>query len=102
MADVFSCLSLTLLITFLLFILSCQILLIPDTVKLAFATFVPRNVDMPKAISSPVTSFDLSTKPKLNHLTFHIQEYSIPGKNVSTPIYPLYDKNRNVIWVGIL
>jgi copper transport protein len=99
MGDVFCCFSLTLLITFLLFILSCQILLIPGSVKLAFATFVPTNVDMPKAISSPFTSFDLPTKPKLSQLTFHVQEYSIP-RNDSAPLYPIYDKNRNVIWVG--
>jgi copper transport protein len=55
--------------------------------------------DMPKAVSSPAASFDLLTKPKLNQLTFHVQEYSIPVNN-SAPLYPLYDKNRNVIWVG--
>jgi copper transport protein len=94
----FRCLSLTPL-TFLLFILCCVILLNPITVKSGFATFVSRAPDMPKATSSPAASFDLLTKPKLNQLTFHIQEYSIPP-NDSAPLYPLYDKNRNVIWVG--
>ena len=74
--------------------------MIPNTVKSGFATFVLGNVDMPKVVSSPVTSFDLLTKPKLSQLTFRIQEYSIPGNNDSIPLYPLYDKNRNVIWVG--
>jgi copper transport protein len=54
---------------------------------------------MSKAVSSPAASFDLHTKPKLSQITFHIQEYSIPV-NVSAPLYPLYDNNRNVIWVG--
>jgi copper transport protein len=94
----FSGLSLT-PVTFVLFILSCVILLIPSTVKSGFATFVPGVDDMPKAANSPAASFDLLTKPKLSQLTFHIQEYSIPV-NDSAPLYPLYDKNRNVIWVG--
>jgi copper transport protein len=95
---IFNGLSLTRL-TFLLFILSCIILLIPSTVKSGFATFVPGVADIPKAVSSPAASFDLLTKPKLSQLTFHIQEYSIPVNN-SAPLYPIYDKNRNVIWVG--
>ena len=98
MGVMFSRLSLTLL-TFLLFILSCVILLIPSTVKSGFATFVPEAADMPKAANSPAASFDLLAKPKLSQLTFHIREYSIPVNN-SAPLYPLYDKNRNVIWVG--
>jgi len=94
----FSGLSLT-PVTFLLFILSCVFLVIPSTVKSGFATFVPGVADMPKAVSSAAASFHLLTKPKLSQLTFHIQEYSIPV-NDSAPLYPLYDKNRNVIWVG--
>ena len=54
---------------------------------------------MSKAVSSPAASLDLLTKPKLSQLTFNIQEHSIPV-NDSAPLYPLYDKNRNVIWVG--
>jgi copper transport protein len=100
MRAIISGLSLPHVIMFLLFIiLSCLIVLIPNTAKFAFATFVLGNVDMPKAVSSPATSFDLLTKPKLTQLKFHIQEYSIPV-NDSTPLYLLFDKNRNVIWVG--
>jgi copper transport protein len=84
---------------FLLFILSCVILLIPSTVKSGFATFVPGVADMPKAANSPASFFDLLAKPKLTQLTFHIQEYNIPV-NDSAPLYPLYDNKRNVIWVG--
>ena len=84
---------------FLLFILSCVILLIPSTVIPGFATFVSRAADMPKAANSSAASFDLLTKPKLSRLAFHIQEYSIPVNN-SAPLYPLYDKNRNVMWIG--
>jgi streptogramin lyase len=54
---------------------------------------------MPKAANSSAASFDLLTKPKLSQLAFHIQEYSIPV-NDSAPLYPLYDKNRNVMWIG--
>lgn len=96
---IFSGLSLPPAMFLLIIILSCVILVIPNTLKSGFATFVPGVADMPKAVSSPATSFDLLTKPKLTQLKFHIQEYSIPVNN-STPLYPLYDKNRNVIWVG--
>lgn len=82
----------------LLIILSCLILLIPNTVKSGFATFVPGNVNMSKVVSSPITPHDL--KPKLSQLTYYIQEYTIPGNNDSITLYPLYDKNRNVIWIG--
>jgi copper transport protein len=100
MRTIFSNLSLPPSVMFLLFIiLPCLILLIPNTVKSGFATFVLGNIGIPKVVSSPVISFDL-LKPKLSQLTFHIQEYSIPGNNDRLPLYPLYDKNRNLIWVG--
>jgi copper transport protein len=100
MGAIFSGLSLLPATMFLLFIiLSYLILVIPNTVKLGFATFVPGARDMPKAVTSPATSFDLLARPKLTQLTFHIQEYNIP-MNDSVPLYTLYDKNRNVIWVG--
>jgi len=80
--------------TFLLIIIiSCLILLNPNTVKSGFT------VNMSKVISSPIIPPDL-IKPKLSQLTYHIQEYTIPGNNDSIPLYPLYDKNRNVIWIG--
>ena len=84
---------------FLLFIISCVILLIPSTEISGFATFVPHAADMPKAANSSAASFDLLTKSKLSQLAFHIQEYSIPV-NDSAPLYSLYDKNRNVMWIG--
>src|ERR1700680_1841686 len=49
---------------------------------------------------SPTSAFALSESPKLGQLVFHIQEFTIPGNNDSIPLYPLYDKNRNAIWVG--
>jgi len=52
------------------------------------------------SVLSPASDSALATSPKLSQLTFHIQEYSIPGNNDSIPLYPLYDKNLNVIWVG--
>jgi copper transport protein len=76
-----------------------MILLILSCVKSGLATLVPGVDDMSKAVISPAASFDLHNKPKLSQIIFHIQEYSIP-MNVSEPLYPLYDNNRNVIWVG--
>lgn len=46
-----------------------------------------------------VTNYDLFVKPKLDQLNFNIQEYKIPQNN-SQPLYPLYDKSTNAIWVG--
>ncbi|HEY7078274.1 MAG TPA: SMP-30/gluconolactonase/LRE family protein [Nitrososphaeraceae archaeon] len=48
---------------------------------------------------TPLSAYALSTVPKLNQLNFHIQEFNIPGNN-SIPLFALYDKSRNVIWVG--
>jgi copper transport protein len=50
-----------------------------------------------------ITSYDLLVKPKLSQLTFNVQEFKISNTNSTTtaqPLYPLYDKSRNVIWVG--
>src|SRR5689334_9013642 len=46
------------------------------------------------------SAFASSATPKLSNMIFHIQEFIIPGNNDSIPLYPLYDKNRNVIWTG--
>ncbi len=42
---------------------------------------------------------DLLVKPKLDSLTTNIKEFKTSGNN-SLPLYPVYDNNRNVIWVG--
>jgi len=42
---------------------------------------------------------DLLVKPKLDGLTVSIKEFKMPDNN-SLPFYPVYDNNRNVIWVG--
>src|SRR5919198_1305136 len=49
-----------------------------------------------------ITCYDLLVKPKLSQLTFNVQEFKISNTNSTTaqPLYPLYDKSRNVIWVG--
>jgi copper transport protein len=49
---------------------------------------------------SPTLALALSESPKLGQLIFHIQDFTIPDNNDSIPLYPLYDKNRNEIWVG--
>jgi len=47
-----------------------------------------------------VTTFDnLYVKPNLNQLQANITEYKIPD-NKALPLYPIFDKIRNVIWVG--
>jgi copper transport protein len=46
-----------------------------------------------------VTSYDLFIKPRLDQLNFNVQEYKIPQNN-SQPLYPLFDKSKNAIWVG--
>lgn len=46
-----------------------------------------------------IATYDLFVKPKLNQLNFNIQESKI-SQNNSQPLYPVYDKSRNAIWVG--
>lgn len=46
-----------------------------------------------------VYSYNLFVKPKLDNLQIDIKEYKTPG-NSSTPRYPVYDSNRNKVWVG--
>jgi copper transport protein len=45
------------------------------------------------------TTYDLYLKPTLNQLSFNITEYRMP-QNTSLPLYPVYDKSREVVWVG--
>jgi copper transport protein len=47
-----------------------------------------------------VAIYDIPVKPNLDQLQFNVREFKIPGNNTSQPLYPLYDINRNVIWVG--
>ena len=50
--------------------------------------------------STIVTIFNnLVVKPKLDKLEFSISEFNVPG-NGSLPLYPIYDRNRNALWVG--
>ncbi|MDE1762886.1 MAG: copper resistance protein CopC [Thaumarchaeota archaeon] len=47
-----------------------------------------------------VGSFDdLYVKPQVSQITANIKEYYLP-QNGSLPLYPLYDKSRNVVWLG--
>jgi copper transport protein len=48
---------------------------------------------------SMVADYDLNVKPKVSQISANIQEYKLPD-NQSLPLYPIYDKDRNVIWVG--
>jgi len=46
-----------------------------------------------------LATYDLSVNPKLSQLAFSVQDFKIPQNN-SQPLYPVYDKSRNSIWVG--
>jgi copper transport protein len=46
-----------------------------------------------------ITNYDLFVKPRLDQLNFNVQEYKIPQNN-SQPLYPLFDKSTNAIWIG--
>ena len=46
-----------------------------------------------------ISTYNLFVKPKLNNLQIDMKEYKTPG-NDSTPRYPVYDSDRNKIWVG--
>lgn len=48
---------------------------------------------------SLVADYDLYVKPKISQISAKIQEYKLPD-NQSLPLYPVYDKGRNSIWVG--
>lgn len=52
-----------------------------------------------------VGTYDLLVKPSLDQTKFNVKEFRIPSDlntngTVSQPLYPVYDRNRNVIWVG--
>jgi copper transport protein len=47
-----------------------------------------------------VAIYEISVKPNLDQLQFNVREFRIPGNDTSQPLYPIYDNNRNVIWVG--
>ena len=52
-----------------------------------------------------VNSTELATmvsfylKPNLNQISFNMTEYPLPG-NSSLPLYPVYDKSRDTVWVS--
>ena len=48
---------------------------------------------------SIVADYDLYVKPKVSQISAKIQEYKLPD-NQSLPLYPVYDKDRDSIWVG--
>ena len=54
-----------------------------------------------KVNSSTIVSIfsDLVVKPELDKLEFSISKFNVPG-NGSQPLYPIYDRNRNALWVG--
>lgn len=45
-----------------------------------------------------VTSFEVIIKPEVSDLQFAVKEYKTPEE--SLPLYPLYDSNREAIWIG--
>ena len=45
------------------------------------------------------TTYNFYLKPTLNQLSFNVTEYNMP-QNTSLPLYPVYDKSREIVWVG--
>jgi copper transport protein len=58
-------------------------------------------VEATPAANAPdiVTEYNLFVKPKLSDFSFNVKEYKMPDKNAQ-PLFPLYDKSRNVVWTG--
>jgi copper transport protein len=48
---------------------------------------------------SLVADFNLNVKPNVHQISANIQEYKLPD-NKTLPLYPVYDKKRNAVWVG--
>jgi len=57
---------------------------------------VPNKSNVPRVVA---TFENIVVKPKLDQLQFNANRFEIPG-NRSQPLYPIYDSNRNAIWVG--
>ena len=57
---------------------------------------VPNKSNVPRVVA---TFENIVVKPKLDQLQFDAKRIEIPG-NRSQPLYPIYDNNRNAIWVG--
>jgi copper transport protein len=58
-------------------------------------------VEATPAANAPdiVTEYNLFVKPKLSDFSFNVKEYKMPSNNAQ-PLFPLYDKSRNVVWTG--
>lgn len=56
-------------------------------------------LNKPNAPALSGTFNDLRIKPKLDQMQFNITEFNTPS-NATQPLYPIYDKTRNSIWVG--
>ena len=61
----------------------------------------------PKKENAPniIGTFDLLVKPPLDQTKFNVHEFHVPSNmntnsSASQPLYPVYDRSRNVIWVG--
>ena len=48
---------------------------------------------------SLVADFNLDVKPNVHQISANIQEYKLPD-NKTLPLYPIYDKKRDAVWVG--
>lgn len=48
---------------------------------------------------SLVADFNLNVKPNVHQISANIQEYKLPD-NKTLPLYPVYDKKRNEVWIG--
>lgn len=53
----------------------------------------------PNSTAISATFNDVRVKPRLDQLQFNISEFNTPS-NSNQPLYPIYDKSKNSIWVG--
>ncbi len=58
-------------------------------------------VEATPAANAPdiVTEYNLFVKPKLTDFSFNVKDYKMHSNNAQ-PLFPLYDKSRNVVWTG--
>jgi len=78
---------------------SIIIILITDNQNSSYqwSTFDKNNNEIAKG--NLVAASDIRIKPRLDELNFTINEYPMPD-NASYPLFPVYDKKRNVIWIS--
>lgn len=78
---------------------SMIIILITDNRSASYEwrAFDKNNIEIAKG--ELVSVSEVAVRPRLDQLNFTVSEYPLPD-DTSSPLFPLYDKNRNVIWIS--